>query len=64
MPTSNSEESDLSETEDTKTEEEIPKKGPSFFKAARMKEMLKNKTKSGPGKKERKKKRQKYNREG
>lgn len=62
MPSSHSEESDLSETEDTKTEEEIPKKGPSFFKAARMKEMLKNKTK--PNKKDRKKKRQKYNREG
>ena len=62
MPSSHSEESDLSETEDTKTEEEIPKKGPSFFKAGRMKEMLKNKTK--PNKKDRKKKRQKYNREG
>ena len=65
---SSSEESDISE-EETAKEVEVPPKPTSggssgLYRALKMKEMLKNqKAKTKDGKKERKKKRQKYNRE-
>ena len=63
---SSSEESDLSDTDETKTVvPEVKGGGPNaLFRTLKMKEMLKNKGKIPNAKKERKKKRQKYNREG